>query len=69
MFSKTLKDSLDIIEVASRYLPDLKSAGRTFKSNCPFHEERTPSFVIFPSKFLIEFFIEYAHCKISILLS
>ena len=48
MFSKTLKDSLDIIEVASRYLPDLKSAGRTFKSNCPFHEERTPSFVIFP---------------------
>ena len=48
MFSKTLKDSLDIIEVASRYLPDLKSAGRTYKSNCPFHEERTPSFVIFP---------------------
>ena len=48
MFSKTLKDSLDIVEVASRYLPDLKSAGRTYKSNCPFHEERTPSFVIFP---------------------
>ncbi len=48
MFSKTLKDSLDIVEVASRYLPDLKSAGRTYKSNCPFHEERPPSFVIFP---------------------
>jgi DNA primase len=48
MFSKTLKDSLDIIEVVSRYLPDLKSAGRTYKANCPFHEERTPSFVIFP---------------------
>ena len=29
-------------------LPDLKAAVRTYNSNCPFHEERTPSFVIFP---------------------
>ena len=36
---------VDIAEVIGRSLP-LKRAGRHFKANCPFHKERTPSFMI-----------------------
>lgn len=39
----------DIVEVISSYMP-LKSAGKNFKANCPFHHEKTPSFVVTPSK-------------------
>lgn len=35
----------DIAEVIGRYLP-LKRAGRHFKALCPFHKERTPSFMV-----------------------
>jgi len=34
---------LDIAELIGRYVP-LKRAGRHFKTLCPFHKERTPSF-------------------------
>ncbi len=34
-----------IVETISGYIP-LKRAGRNFKANCPFHNERTPSFVV-----------------------
>lgn len=43
-----IKARADIVEVVSRYTP-LKRAGTTYKGNCPFHNERTPSFVVFPN--------------------
>jgi DNA primase len=42
-----VKDRLDIIEVIQPYVP-LKKAGRNYKGLCPFHAEKTPSFVVFP---------------------
>ena len=39
----------DIVEVISSYVP-LKRAGRNFKATCPFHQEKTPSFMVNPDK-------------------
>ncbi|PIW63426.1 MAG: DNA primase, partial [Candidatus Omnitrophica bacterium CG12_big_fil_rev_8_21_14_0_65_50_5] len=39
----------DIAETIGTYIP-LKRAGQNFKANCPFHQEKTPSFVVNPSK-------------------
>src|SRR5271154_6352467 len=39
----------DIVEVIGNYTA-LKKAGRNFKALCPFHNEKTPSFVVNPDK-------------------
>ena len=44
-----VKDSCDIVDVISRYIP-LKQKGRTFWGNCPFHHENEPSFAVSPEK-------------------
>jgi DNA primase len=36
----------NIVEVVGSYLPALKRRGSTFKCNCPFHQEKTPSFTV-----------------------
>lgn len=42
--------SSDIVSTIREYLPDLKRAGRNWKACCPFHNEKTPSFVVSPEK-------------------
>lgn len=42
-------DRSDIVSVISSYVP-LRHAGRNFKANCPFHHEKTPSFIVNPEK-------------------
>ena len=44
-----LKNNIDIVDIISNYI-EVKKAGANFKANCPFHGEKTPSFVISPSK-------------------
>lgn len=40
-----IKRRVDIVDVISRVVP-LKKAGSSFKGLCPFHREKTPSFVV-----------------------
>jgi DNA primase len=42
-----IKQRLDLVEYIGRTV-DLKRAGRTYKACCPFHAEKTPSFIVFP---------------------
>jgi DNA primase len=45
----SVREKIDIISLLSEYLP-LKKTGRNFKANCPFHQEKTPSFVVSPER-------------------
>lgn len=47
--SDEIKARLDIVEVIRQYLP-LKAAGTNFTGRCPFHNEKTPSFTVSPTK-------------------
>ena len=44
-----VKSRLDIVEVISQRVP-LQRSGRSYKANCPFHQEKTPSFHVFPDR-------------------
>lgn len=42
-----VKNKTDIVALISEYI-EVKKAGRNYKANCPFHGEKTPSFMISP---------------------
>jgi DNA primase len=44
----------DIVEIINARVP-LKRAGREYRANCPFHNEKTPSFWVSPTK-------QFYHC-------
>ncbi len=46
--TEQIKERLDIVTYIQQYVPSVKKAGRTYKACCPFHGEKTPSFVINP---------------------
>ena len=53
-FIDDLVARIDIIDVIHRRVP-LKKAGHEYKACCPFHDEKTPSFTVSPSK-------QFYHC-------
>ncbi|MEW6407940.1 MAG: DNA primase [Patescibacteria group bacterium] len=40
-----IKQKIDIVDLIQEYIP-LRQAGANFKANCPFHQEKTPSFMV-----------------------
>ncbi len=51
---RELKNIASIEEIIGKYL-NIKSSGNTYKALCPFHKEKTPSFIINPEK-------KFYHC-------
>ncbi|MHC4607930.1 MAG: DNA primase [Planctomycetota bacterium] len=47
--------SVDIYEVVSGYIP-LKRSGSNYKGLCPFHDEKTPSFMVHPERQIFKCF-------------
>jgi DNA primase len=48
-FIQELNDRADIVELVGRFVP-LKKAGANFQGLCPFHDEKSPSFSVSPTK-------------------
>ena len=44
-----VRAATDIVDLVGSYLP-LKRSGSNFKANCPFHNEKTPSFMVNPAR-------------------
>jgi DNA primase len=44
-----IKDRIDIVDFLKTYL-SLSPAGKNFKALCPFHKEKTPSFIVSPDR-------------------
>ncbi|MCX9154564.1 DNA primase [Niveibacterium sp. 24ML] len=53
-FIQDLIARVDIVELIQRYIP-LKKAGANYSACCPFHNEKSPSFTVSPSK-------QFYHC-------
>ncbi len=53
-FIQSLLGRVDIVDVVDRHVK-LKKAGANFSACCPFHDEKTPSFTVSPSK-------QFYHC-------
>ncbi len=53
-FIDTLLTRVDIVDVIDRRVP-LKKAGQNYQACCPFHNEKTPSFTVSPTK-------QFYHC-------
>ncbi len=53
-FIDELISRTDIVELINEHVP-LKKAGREFTACCPFHDEKTPSFTVSPTK-------QFFHC-------
>jgi DNA primase len=50
-----IQRSIDIVELISGYMP-LKRVGTRYKALCPFHHEKTPSFVVSPERQIFKCF-------------
>ncbi|MEQ8822596.1 MAG: DNA primase [Sumerlaeia bacterium] len=46
---RQIKDQADILAIVGRTVA-LKKAGMNYKGLCPFHQEKTPSFTVYPDK-------------------
>ncbi len=44
-----IRGKIDLVALISEFIP-LRKMGRNFKANCPFHGEKTPSFVVSPER-------------------
>ncbi len=53
-FIQELLDRIDIVDIVSKHI-QLKKTGANFAACCPFHNEKTPSFTVNPSK-------QFYHC-------
>ncbi len=53
-FKRDLLNRVDIVDLIQRHLP-LKKAGANYSACCPFHNEKSPSFTVSPSK-------QFYHC-------
>jgi len=48
-FIDDLRTQANILQIVQEHVP-LKRAGTSYKGNCPFHSEKTPSFHVHPDK-------------------